>query len=410
MSWSVKPKVIFITGPTASGKSDLAIYLAKKLNGEIINADSRQVYKYLDIGSGKWDVGKKIKIQRSKGESKINGVTFHLLSIAHPKRNYSLGRWLNDAHKAVRKIIKKGKVPIFCGGTILYLRAIKEGWVLPKVKPDYKLRKELEKKTNEELYKEIKKIDPRRAKELDPNNKRRLIRALEIIYALGKVPKIKKEPKYEVLIIAPKFWDDTQINADEDTQIDADKLNGIYANRRGSINTQIDADKDISENQRNNNPRESAYENSIRDNQRDEYPRESALDPRLSAKIKKRLLKRVPGIIKEIKKLRKIGLSWRRIISFGLEYKWFGLYAEQVDSTQTNADYADFTQTRQNKIDAGSALNSAKSALNSAKSACYKDILRFAKRQIRELRKFEVHYVSSKKEAYNLCKKFLCYN
>jgi tRNA dimethylallyltransferase len=381
MSWSVKPKVIFITGPTASGKSELAIYLAKKLNGEIINADSRQVYKYLDVGSGKWDMGKKVKIQRSKGKSKINGVTFYLLSIAHPKRNYSLGRWLNDAHKAVRKIIKKGKVPIFCGGTILYLRAIKEGWILPKVKPDYKLRRDLEKKTNEELYKEIKKLDPRRAKELDPNNKRRLIRALEIIYALGKVPKIKKEPKYEFLIIAPK--------------IEREKL---------------------------------------------------------FKRIKKRLLKRVPGIIKEIKKLRKIGLSWKRIISFGLEYKWFGLYAEQADFTQTkqnkidadyadftqtkqnkidadyadftqtkqnkiDADYADFTQTGQNKIDAGSALYSAKSALYSAKSAlysaksaCYKDILRFAKRQIRELRKFEVHYVGSKKEAYNLCKKFLCYN
>jgi tRNA dimethylallyltransferase len=138
-------KTIFVTGPTASGKSDLAIYLAKKFNGEIINADSRQVYKYLDIGSGK--VSKK----------EMNGVFHYLLSIAHPKRNYSLGRWLKDADEAVKKIIKKGKVPIFFGGTILYLRAIKEGWILPPVKPNYKLRKELEKKTNEELYKEIKK-------------------------------------------------------------------------------------------------------------------------------------------------------------------------------------------------------------------------------------------------------------
>jgi tRNA dimethylallyltransferase len=290
-------KTIFITGPTAGGKSDLAIYLAKKFNGEIINADSRQVYKYLDVGSGK--VSKK----------EMNGVTHHLLSIAHPKRNYSLGRWLKDARKAVRKIIKKGKVPIFCGGTILYLRAIKEGWVLPLVKPNYKLRKELEKKTNEELYEEIKKLDPKRAKNLDPRNKRRLIRALEIIYALGKVPKIKKEPKYEVLIIAPK--------------IDREKL---------------------------------------------------------FKKIKRRLLKRVPGIIREIKKLRKIGLSYKRIISFGLEYKWFGMYV----------------------------LENKSSRLQYFIDLCYKDILRFAKRQIRELKKIkEVVYVENKKSAVQVVENFL---
>jgi tRNA dimethylallyltransferase len=251
----------------------------------------------LDVGSGK--VSKK----------EMDGVPHHLLSIAHPRRNYSLGRWLKDADEAVRKIIKKSKVPIFCGGTILYLRGVKEGWVLPEVKPNYKLRKELEKKTNEELFEEIKKFDPQRAKNLDPRNKRRLVRALEIIYALGKVPKIKKEPKYEVLILSPK--------------IDKEKL---------------------------------------------------------FKKIKRRLLKRVPGIIKEIKKLRKIGLSYKRIISFGLEYKWFGLYVLQNKPTRLR-----------NFID-----------------LCYKDILRFAKRQIRELRKIEgVIYVKNKKSAVRIVENFL---
>jgi len=310
-------KTIFITGPTASGKSDLAIYLAKKFNGEIINADSRQVYKYLDVGSGKV----------SKKETKR--VTHHLLSIAHPRRNYSLGRWLRDARKAVRKIIKKGKVPIFCGGTILYLRAIKEGWVLPEVKPNYKLRKELEKKTNEELYKEIKKLDPQRAKNLDPKNKRRLIRALEIIYTLGKVPKIKKEPKYEVLILSPK--------------IDKEKL---------------------------------------------------------FKKIKRRLLKRVPGIIKEIKKLRKIGLSYKRIIGFGLEYKWFGLYVKYADRRGSNNTRIGAGNIRDNQRD--------KYLRESALNNCYKDILRFAKRQIRELRKIEgVIYVKNKKSAVRIVENFL---
>jgi tRNA dimethylallyltransferase len=263
----------------------------------------------LNVGSGKWDIGKKVQIRKSKGTIQIDGVFHHLLSIAHPKRNYSLGRWLKNADEAVRKIIKKGKVPIFCGGTILYLKAIKEGWILPEVKPNYKLRKELEKKTNEELYEEIKKLDPQRAKNLDPRNKRRLIRALEIIYTLGKVPKIKKEPKYEVLILAPK--------------IDKEKL---------------------------------------------------------FKKIKRRLLKRVPGIIKEIKKLRRIGISYKRIISFGLEYKWFGLYVLQNEPTSLG-DFIDL---------------------------CYKDILRFAKRQIRELRKIEgVVYVKNKKSAVRIVENFL---
>jgi tRNA dimethylallyltransferase len=336
-------KTIFITGPTAGGKSNLAIYLAKKFNGEIINADSRQVYKYLDVGSGKWDMGKKVKAhpapehstvrgspesvlrtgsgKKAKNTIQINGVTFHLLNIAHPKRNYSLGRWLKDADEAVRKIIKKGKVPIFCGGTILYLKGVKEGWVLPSVKPNYELRKELEKKTNEELYKEIKKLDPQRAKNLDPKNKRRLIRALEIIYALGKVPKIKKEPKYEVLILSPK--------------IDKEKL---------------------------------------------------------FKKIKRRLLKRVPGIIREIKKLRRIGLSYKRIIGFGLEYKWFGLYTDQYGF----------------KTDITDKNNPRRSVLDQCISACYKDILRFAKRQIRELRKIEgVVYVKNKKSAVQIVENFL---
>lgn len=290
-----KPKIIFITGPTASGKSNLAIYLAKKINGEIINADSRQVYKYLDIGSGK--ISKKEKKE----------VFHHLLSIAQPKRNYSLGRFLKDSEKAVKKILRKNKIPIFCGGTILYLKGIKEGWVLPKVKPNYKLRKKLEKKSNEELYKEIKKLDPARAKKLDPNNKRRLIRALEIIYSLGKVPKILKKQKYNLLLIAPFIK------------------------------------KEI-----------------------------------LFKKIKKRLEKRIPGIIKEIKKLRKIGLSFQRIISFGLEYRWFGKYVK-------------------GEID-----------LETAREKCYLDILRFAKRQIRELKKIKgVIWLKNKKGLLTTINKFL---
>ena len=288
-------KVIFITGPTASGKSDFAIFLAKKINGEIINADSRQVYKYLDIGSGKIN----------KKEEKE--VRHYLLSTASPKRNYSLGKWLKDSEKAIQEILKKNKTPIFCGGTILYLKAIKEGWQIPEVKPNYKLRKELDKNTEKDLYKEIKKLDPQRAKNLDPKNKRRLIRALEIIYSLKKVPRLIKKPKYKFLILAPKI------------------------------------EKEI-----------------------------------LFKKIRKRLLKRISGIIKEIKKLRKMGLSFERIINFGLEYKWFGRYVK-------------------------GEIN-----LKIAKEKCYLDILRFAKRQIRELKKIEdLFWFKNKKELLTITINFL---
>jgi tRNA dimethylallyltransferase len=300
-------KTLFITGPTASGKSKLALFLAKKFNGEIINADSRQIYKYLDVGSGKFDVFKKEKIKIKNSEIIIQGIGHHLLSIAHPKRNYSLGKWLEDSEKVVKKIIKKNKLPIFCGGTILYLRAIKEGWKLPEVKPNYQLRKNLEKKSKEDLYQELLKLDPQRAKKIDPNNKRRIIRALEIVYSLGKVPKIKKEPQYKVLILSPRIDIET-----------------------------------------------------------------------LKKKIKIRLKKRITGIIKEIKKLRKIGLSFKRIISFGLEYKWFGKYIK-------------------GEID-----------LKTAEEKCYLDSLRFAKRQIRELRKIEgINFVNDKYEAVKIVEKFL---
>ena len=288
-------KAIFITGPTSSGKSDLTIWLAKKINGEIINADSRQVYKYLNWGSGKI----------SKKEQKL--VKHYLLSIASPKKNYSLGRWLNDVNKVIKKIYRKNKIPIFCGGTILYLRALKEGWILPKVKPDYKLRKKLEKFSLEELIEKIKKVNPDGLKKLDLKNKRRVIRRLEIILKTKKPPELIKNPQYDLLILAPYLE-----------------------------------------------------------------------EKKLFKKIKKRLIQRVPKIIKEIKKLRKMGISFKRIINWGLEYKWFGLFVK-------------------GEIDLKTALEK-----------CYQDTLRFTKRQIRELKKIEgVNWVKNKIEAYQKVKAWL---
>ena len=173
-----KRKIIVILGPTASGKSALALKIAKKINGEIISADSRQVYKGLDIGSG--------KITRKE----MGGVPHYCLDIVSPKKIFTVVDFKKCADKAIEKIFAKNKIPIIVGGTGLYIQAIVDNIVLPEVKPNWKLRKELEKKTTEEMFKMLKKLDPERAKNIDAKNPRRLIRAIEIAKKLGRTPKL----------------------------------------------------------------------------------------------------------------------------------------------------------------------------------------------------------------------------
>jgi len=171
--------VIAVIGPTSSGKSALAIDVAKKVGGEIVSADSRQVYLGLDIGTGK--VTKK----------EMRGVPHHLLDIASPKRQVSVEIWKRKAERVVINIHQRGKVPIVCGGTGLYIDALLRGLSIPNVPPNPKLRKTLEKEDVAVLFTMLKKLDPRRAREIDRNNPRRLIRAIEIARALGKVPKVR---------------------------------------------------------------------------------------------------------------------------------------------------------------------------------------------------------------------------
>ena len=172
-----KGKVIVILGPTASGKSDMAVQLAKKFNGEVISADSRQVYKGLDIGSGKI----------TKREMK--GVSHYLLDVASPKRAFSVSEFKRLAEKKIDDILERGKIPIICGGTGFYIQAIVDDLVFPEVTPNEKLRARLADKTTDELFKILKKKDPRRAKEIDPKNPHRLIRAIEIAQTIGEVPR-----------------------------------------------------------------------------------------------------------------------------------------------------------------------------------------------------------------------------
>jgi tRNA dimethylallyltransferase len=165
-------------GPTASGKSDLAVRLAKKFSayggGEIISADSRQVYKGLNIGSGKIT------------EKEMTGVPHHLLDVASPKKIFTVSQYQKLGEKAIKDILKRGKLPIICGGAGFYIDALVSGLKLPEVPPQKELRKKLEKESAQSLFKKLKKLDPRRAKTIDRFNKRRLIRALEIILTTKK--------------------------------------------------------------------------------------------------------------------------------------------------------------------------------------------------------------------------------
>ena len=186
-------KLVVIVGPNASGKSDLAVKLAKKFNGEVVSADSRQVYKGMDIGTGKIT------------KEEMQGVPHYLLDIASPKRRFSVAQYQKKAIEAIKKIQRKGKLPILCGGTGFYVQAVVDGLVFPKVKPDWRFRKKLEQKSTKELYECLKKLDPERAKTIEKDNKRRLIRAIEIVLKTGKpVPKLQKQKLFDVLIIGIK--------------------------------------------------------------------------------------------------------------------------------------------------------------------------------------------------------------
>jgi len=292
-----KPKIIVILGPTASGKSDLAVKLAKKFNGEVVSADSRQVYRGLDIGTGK--ITKK----------EMSGIPHHLLDVASPESIFDVARYKKLADKAVEKIIKKDKLPIICGGTGLYIDAITKNIDYPDIPQDWNLRKKLEKRSCESLFKELKKLDPKRAKNIDPKNKRRLIRALEIIKLSKKtVGKLKENPKYEVLYLGVKK--------------DSEKLKKL-------------------------------------------------IEIRLNKRMKQ-------GMVKEAIKLNKKGLSFKKMNSLGLEYRYLALYLQK-------------------KIEKTEMLKELAVKIN-----------QYAKRQMTWFkRNKDINWINSQKETEKIIKKFL---
>tara|TARA_B100000508_G_scaffold60333_1_gene47250 strand:+ start:294133 stop:295017 length:885 start_codon:yes stop_codon:yes gene_type:complete len=183
-------KVIAIVGPTASGKTSLAIEIAKKYNGEVISVDSRQVYKTLDIGTEKVT------------EEEMSGIPHHMIDIVEPEETFSVQEFQEMAKEKIEDILSRNKLPILAGGSGQYMDAVLYDGTFPIVPPNEKLREELKNVPTTALFKILESQDPARAETIDPKNKRRLIRALEIIEALGEVPKKEKgELLYDTLYL-----------------------------------------------------------------------------------------------------------------------------------------------------------------------------------------------------------------
>ena len=227
-----KNKVIAVVGPTASGKTAFAIELAEKIGGEIISADSRLVYKGLDIGTAKPTVAER------------KGIPHYMIDIVEPEVEYSAGLYVKEARKCIDDILSRGKSPIIAGGTGLYFRILLEQYDLPEVPPNYQLREELKKLDSTELHSILRDLDSEAADKIYENDKKKLIRYIEIIKSTGK--KISEsrgisEPEFDVEWIGCNFPRDIlyeRINKRVDMMIE----NGLIEetkqllNKHGRIN------------------------------------------------------------------------------------------------------------------------------------------------------------------------------
>lgn len=233
----MKPKVIAVVGPTASGKTKLAIELAHKLNGEVVSADSRLVYKGFDIASAKPTMEER------------EGIPHHLIDIVEPEFNYSAGNYVEDAKRAIEDILSRNKTPIVAGGTGLYFRVLLEHYDLPKVETDFELRANLEKRSKEDLLEELSKIDITTYERVKDANLRRIIRALELIKTLKKPLseiQLEKEPEYNVEWIMPEIpsreWLYDRINKRVDIMVEMgiiDETKNLIA-KHGRIGNIVD--------------------------------------------------------------------------------------------------------------------------------------------------------------------------
>lgn len=187
--------LVTIVGPTATGKSRLAFHLAQTFDGEIVSADSRQVYRHMDIGTAK------------PSHEELSLVPHHLINIINPDENFSLAQYQELAYRTISDIQERNKLALLVGGSGLYIWSVVEGWGIPQVPPDPELRQSLEeaaKTDRDELYQQLIRVDPVAGQRIDPRNIRRVTRALEV-YSSTQIPfsqlQRKKAPPFEVLII-----------------------------------------------------------------------------------------------------------------------------------------------------------------------------------------------------------------
>jgi tRNA dimethylallyltransferase len=248
-----KPKIIVVLGTTASGKTSLGVKLAAKYNGEIISADSRQVFKGMDIGTGK-DLAE-YQVGRKK-------IPYHLIDVVSPNTEFNLANYQKLTKDAIADILSRGKLPIIVGGTGLYLQAIIDGYKLTKGVPDPKRRAELDAMTASELLKIVEKMNAEFAHHLnnsDKHNPRRLIRYIEIMEQGGSTKPVKRQDKYNFLLLGLSWPDDV-------------------------------------------------------------------LRERIMARLMSRLDKE--NMVGEIENLQADGVSWQRLNSFGLEYRFIAYYLQ----------------------------------------------------------------------------------
>lgn len=258
-------KVVVILGPTSSGKTKWAVKLANQFNGEIVSADSRQVYKGMDVGTGK-DLHEYKKVK------------YHLIDVVKPNQTFNLAKYQKLAFKAIDDVLKRRKVPIIAGGTGLYIQALVDNYQLPAGKPDLRLRARLQKRALPGLLNELKKKDLDSYKKVDKKNKRRVERALEYFLTTGN-----------------SFFKDQKKK----------QSSGLEFLQLG-----IKVDREV-------------------------------LKKRITKRLKDRLERE--ELVQEVKRLRKNGLSWKKLDSFGLEYRWVSKYVRgqiEYDEMLTMLDRA----------------------------------------------------------------------
>lgn len=212
------PKIAVITGPTATGKTTLGVQLAKDFNGEVVSADSMQVYRGLDIGTAKASAGE------------MQGVFHHMLDVADPDESYSAARYVEEADKCVQSLLSRGKLPIIVGGTGLYIDSLIAGRGFAGSGPDTALRRELSARYDalggEKMLAELRDVDNERAAKLHPSDKKRVVRALEVYYSTGKtisehdIETQKSPPRYDAAIIALSYKDRARLYERIDARVD----------------------------------------------------------------------------------------------------------------------------------------------------------------------------------------------